>query len=285
LTGAATSRRHRRRNMLDQQLDLFSDSRPVVDRALIPKGARRFVAADLDDAALIAALPESSLADSAVLAAEAARRRLAAAVPALATLCRRFAGFGTARRVPEQIAALDALAIIGGQEAAQSVAELVEHAVVQGPTLATAVRAARRLRSRLSVETLQRLLRHGDPNVRADACRCARPAPELISVMVELLDDLHDMVSRSAALALGQMGRSEARPRLKQLLRDAPSEDAIDAVSFIADEECLVLLGRVARSHPGLARAAIDTLENVDQPRAQAIVGAIRASPKPQSPT
>ena len=52
------------------------------------------------------------------LAAEAGRRRLAAAVPSLETLCRRFSGFGIDRMVPEQAAALQALAAIGGREAA-----------------------------------------------------------------------------------------------------------------------------------------------------------------------
>jgi hypothetical protein len=72
------------------------------------------------------------------------------------------------------------------------------------------------------------------------------------------------------------VGRVEARPILKSLLRDAPSEDVIDAVSSIADEECAVLLGRIARSRSALADAALISLENVDHPRAVAIAAAIR---------
>jgi hypothetical protein len=75
----------------------------------------------LDDQALIAAIPDSNLADSIALAAEAGRRQLAPAVPSLETLCRRFSGFGIDRMVPEQAAALQALAAIGGREAAQAV--------------------------------------------------------------------------------------------------------------------------------------------------------------------
>ena len=80
----------------------------------------------------------------------------------------------------------------------------------------------------------------------------------------------------SAASALGRMGRSETRPVLKGLLRDDPSEEVIDAVSSIADEECAVLLGRIARSRPALAEAALISLENVDDARAAGIAAAIR---------
>ena len=54
-------------------------------------------------------------------------------------------------------------------------------------------------------------------------------------------------------------------------IRDTPSEDAIEAVSSIADEECAVLLGRIARSGSVLADAALISLENADHVRAAAI--------------
>src|SRR5207245_1765213 len=108
------------------------------------------------------------------------RRRLAAAVPALAALCRRFTGFGAERAVPEQDAALDGLAMIGGQDAAQAVAALIARGIVQGPSLRAAVRAAAQLRSALSADAVCSLLRHAEPGIRADACRCARPLPEVI---------------------------------------------------------------------------------------------------------
>ena len=55
--------------------------------------------------------------------------------------------------------------------------------------------------------------------------------------MIDLLDDLNQAVARSAACALGQMGRIEARPMLARVLREEPSEEVIDAVSPVADEE------------------------------------------------
>ena len=148
--------------------------------------------------------------------------------------------------------------------------------MVQGPTLQIAVSAAARLGSLLSPDALRRLLRHAEPAIRAEACRCARPLPELISILIDLLDDLDRTVVTSAAFALGRMGKIEARPILKGLLEDDPSEDVIDAVASIADEECLVLLGRIARSSSALADAALNGLESVDDHRAFTIAGAIQ---------
>jgi hypothetical protein len=47
---------------------------------------------------------------------------------------------------------------------------------------------------------------------------------------------------------------------LAKLLREDPSEELIDAVSSIADEECLVQLGRIARTEPALSDAALNAL-------------------------
>jgi HEAT repeat protein len=262
--------------MCEQQLDLFSSAEVKVDWPLplgmdLPPTPTVF-----DDQALVLAIPDSNLADSTALAAEAGRRRLVAAVPSLETLCRRFSGFGMDRVVPEQAAALEALAAIGGREAAQAISRLVMRAVVQGPTLSLAVSTAARIGSALPADLLRSLLRHPDPGIRASACGCARRRPELISVMIDLLDDLNPGVARSAACALGQIGRIEARPRLAKLLREDPSEEVIDAVSSVADEECIVQLGRIARTASALSDAALNALEDIDQPRAKAVAAAVR---------
>jgi len=250
--------------MPEQQLDLFSD-RGAVEQSP-SRSECRVMPAGMADETLIGAIVEANLADGCELAAEAGRRQLAAAVPALAALCRRFAGFGARRAIPEQTAAIEALAMIGGRDAADAVSEMIERAIVQGPGLRVAVSAAARLHSILSPDALRQLLQHADPAVRADACCCARLLPQLILLLIDLLDDLNQRVARSAACALGRMGRIEARAKLKSLLRDDPSEDVIDAVSSIADEECVVLLGRIARSRTMLADAALASLEDVDLP-------------------
>ncbi len=262
--------------MAEQQLDLFADRGAAMERDLSDGPYHALLPAEIDDESLVAAIPGSSLGESRKLVAEAGRRRLATAVPALAALCRSFTGFGTRRPIPEQTAAIEALAIIGGREAAHAVSEMVERAVVQGPGLQLAVSAAARLGAILSRAALCQLLRHTEPRIRADACRCARPSPELILLLIDLLDDLDQDVATSAACALGRMGRIEARGRLKILLRDDPSEEVIESVSPIADEECAGLLGRIARSGSMLADAALAGLENIDHARAVVIAAAIR---------
>jgi hypothetical protein len=74
-----------------------------------------------------------------------------------------FSGFGIDRMVPEQAAALQALAAIGGREAAQAVSQLIVRGVVQGPTLNLAASTAARIGSTLPTDVLRSLLRHPDP--------------------------------------------------------------------------------------------------------------------------
>ncbi|HEY2527904.1 MAG TPA: HEAT repeat domain-containing protein [Xanthobacteraceae bacterium] len=268
--------------MLEQQLDLFAGAETSAPSPL-PQGARPLVVtADMDEGALLDAIPESSLGDSTMLAAEAGRRRLAAAIPALTELCRRFAGFGVDRTVPEQAAALTALADIGGRDAADAVAQFIERGVVCGPTLKIAVNSAARLRARLSEGVLQALLQHADPAIRADTCRCSRPFSRVITRLIDLLNDIDQPVARAAACALGQMGRIEARPRIKSLLHNAPTKEVLDAAALIADEEIIVLLGRIARAGLSLSGAALDALETIDHPRASAIAADVRRPSQPE---
>jgi hypothetical protein len=282
MEGPVCAARHRTSEniMPHRQLDLFDDAgfRPdctvpaETERARLTPGA-------FDDDALIAAIPRASLANCHDLAAEAGRRRLTRAVPALEALCRRFKGFGMEHAIPEQIAALQGLTAIRGRESAQAVARIIVDQIVQGPGLRAAAEAAAEIGANLPPTVVASLLRHPDPAIRASACRCARPGPEAIAVLIELLGDRRDdLVATAAACSLGRMGRTEGRPVLALLLRQAPSVEVIDAASAIADEECLVLLGRVARTRPDLADAVIVALESIDEPRAAQIAAAVRSA-------
>jgi hypothetical protein len=254
----------------DGQLDLFSGSGidaawhgPVIARSQAPSPA------ELNDAVLLDAIPTSGLADGPALAAEAGRRRLIAAVPVLEDYCRRFAGFGTEHVLPEQVAALEALAVIGGPDAAATVGRIIGRGWVTGPTLATAVSVAAHLGSQLPASVVLLLLWHADPSVRGDACRLAKGGADVVATLVDLLGDLHRNVSLEAACSLGRMGRSEGASLLKQALRQAPSREVIEAVLPIADEECMVLLGRIARGPaPDLAVASREALEAMEHPLA-----------------
>jgi HEAT repeats len=260
-----------------QQLDLFAAGgiRPT---GVPDDGPRKPVCmAELSDSGLIESILSAGLSDCAALTEEAARRGLRAAVPALETLCRRFKGFGLRRSVPEQVSALRALATLGGSDAAAAIRRLIDAAVVQGPGLGEATRAAASLRCRLAEVTAMALLRHADPEVRAAACWCVPNTGAVAAVLQELLGDLHRSVETAAACALGRMGRAEARPALLQLLRAAPCGEAIEAVTRLADEEVVVLLGRIARAHTTLREAALAALEDIDTPRSAAVLAGINA--------
>lgn len=261
----------------EEQLDLFGASslpppaRPeaIAKRELKPPD-------DLDDAALIAAIPTAGLADGPDLAREAGRRRLAGAVPALEALCRRFTGFGADRVIPEQVAALDALAMIGGREAARAVARVIVKGAVQGPALKIALAVSVCLGSDLPVSVVLTLLRHEDPAVRADACRSVRVWPDAVPILLDLLDELVSEVRVAATCALGRLGRRDVLPMLIELLRRAPTTEVIEAVMPIADEDCVVLMARIVRTKPDLADAALDALEAIDHPRAAQVLEALR---------
>ncbi len=262
---------------MPQQLDLFS----VIGKSPDPPSSalgRHLDSAGLDDASLAAAIPQAGITVAAALASEAGRRRLAAAVPALRELCRRLTGIGADRPVPEQIAALEALAAIGGAEARGAVAWMIAKAVVIGPTLTVALDVAARLGAIVPPQLVAGLLRHDDPMMRANACRCARPGPAAIPLLLELLTDLTRDVRTAAACALGRMGRTEARPVLLEQLAASPSSEVIDAVAAIADERCIVLLARTARVLPGLAEAALDALDAIGHPRAEELAAKLRST-------
>jgi hypothetical protein len=260
-----------------EQLDLFSQSADSEGPRFRSTPIRPVLALDtLNDERLITAFRNAGIRDSIGLAAEAGRRRLAAAIPVLEALCRRFAGFGAGRIVPEQAAAIDALAAIGNPEAAQAMARIIAKGVVQGPCLQRAVGGAALLRAKLPAPLVMELLRHRDPQMRADACRCVGAWPEATAPLNDLLDDLYPEVATAAACALGRLRRSEVRPLLVRFLREKPSPEIIDAIAPIADEECIILLGRVARARPDLSEAVRDALDTIDHPRAEKIAAQIR---------
>jgi hypothetical protein len=267
--------------MLRRQFDLFADVGRYPNKTATAVAKPHQEAAQLDDAALVAAIPWASRSDCRELTVEAGRRRLALAVPALEALCRRFAGFGRDRAIPEQTAAFEALAAIGGAAAAAAVARLLCDRVAERPGLAAGLAAAARLGVGLPAARIVTLLRDAAPEIRAGACGCARRSAEVVEVLVELLDDIDRRVANEAACALGRMECREARPALLRLLREAPSAAVIDALGAVADDEGLVLLGRLARTCPDLADAALAALDDSDVPRAAAIAAAARRMSAP----
>ena len=65
---------------------------------------------------------------------------------------------------------------------------------------------------------------------------------------------------------------------LLRLLAEQPAAELIQAVSGIADESCIVLLGRIARTMHALAPEAIEVLRDMDSERAGAVVASIESA-------
>jgi hypothetical protein len=260
----------------DHQLDLFDAAGHPHAPPETAADRPRIAVEALDDRDLIAAIPVTSLKDCHALAGEAVRRHLDTAVPALEALCRRFSGFGLGHTLPEQAAALRALAGLGGTEAAAAVARIIAADIVQGPGLIEATRAAVVLRCRLPAEKCLALLHHRDPAVRADAASLAYPRADIIVMLVDLLEDLNGAVAKAAACALGRMGHRDGRAMLIGMLREDPSPEVIDAVAAIADEQVIVMLGRIARTRPDLTRVATMALDDIEDPRAATLARALR---------
>jgi len=255
------------------QLDLFGD-RPVFDRPRNTVSLQPILPQELSDEGLIAAIPEATLADACALAAEAGKRRLSAAAPALMTLCNRFVGYGIDIGVPEQ-AAVDALGAIGGPEASRAVVQLIVKRIVQGPTLVVATTVASQLGVIFPTDALA-LLRDSNPLVRAPACACVRAGYEVVATLIAMLDDPDGEVSAAAACALGRMGRVEARVHLKRYLTERPSGRVVEALVGAADDEVIVLLARVGRARPDLALSIISALEEIDNARAASAASGLK---------
>jgi len=259
------------------QLDLFEESSTAPAAATQPAAEPRVDVEALSDAQLIGALSQAGLRESLTLVHEIARRRLASGVPALAALCLRHKGFGRSRVIPEQKDAIEALGIIGGREASQALARLIDRGAFEGPGLKIAVQEAVRLASPLPEPLVTNLLGADDPDIRAAAARCVRTWPKCAPLLIELLQDLHEDVRLAAACALGRIGIGAGRPLLLNALRKQPSRDVVEAIAGVPDEEVLVLLGRTAETRQDLAGLIGEVLEDTDDPLAAKIAARIRS--------
>ena len=257
------------------QLDLFGD-RPEFDRPTRGVSATPIAPEGLSDEDLIAAISNATLADVSAITAEAGKRRLIAAVPALTALCNRFVGYGERTVAPEQMAALDALGAIGGQEAAHAVARLIARKIVQGPTVLTALTVASQLGVVLPNDAACRLLRDPESSVRAAACCCVRTGHEVIAALLSMMGDPDAEVAIASACALGRMGHAEALGHLKRHLLERPSSRIVEALARVADDDAIVLLARAARARRELTELAISALEEIEGPKALSAADALK---------
>jgi len=222
--------------------------------------------------ALIAAIPEASFDLAQALASKASRRGLIAAAPALKRLCFHLKGFGLDRAVPNRWLRLMPLRKSEGPRRRRQSHAFCARMPRKVQPWRPPWQLLRGSRVVLPEEKAASFLRHADPAVRADACRCAPFRPAAVAVLGELLHDLNAGAATAAACALGRMGQAEARPALLRQLRQAPTAEVIEAISEVACDEAIVLLGRIANSDDVLAGQAFEALEGIDSSRARRLV-------------
>ena len=105
--------------------------------------------------------------------------------------------------------------------------------------------------------------------------RCPPGVP--VELLREGLSDSSAPVRRLAAIALGIAGDAAAVTSLVPELARKPSEEVIEALTMIGDEDAIVHLGRCAENHPELAGTVLDALREMDSARAQRLVRYLEA--------
>ena len=265
--------------MAESQPDLF-DERGLTDAGCDTASVAPVTppdAADLSDAALIALLPQAGMSNVEALCSEVVSRGLVAAVPALESLWRRFAGFGMRVPLVEQREVLSALRRLESPRACSALRGIVLSEGLPASLLPLAMRAAAEAALSLPAGFVGPLLEHEDATVRAAAFALAPRSGVPVELLREGLSDPSAPVRRLAVIAMGIAGDAAAvGPVVAELVRE-PSAEVVEALTMIGDEDAIVHLGRCAGNHPELAGTVLDVLRDMDSPRAQRLVEHLEA--------
>ncbi len=267
------------RAVAESQPDLF-DERGLIDAGCASATAAPEVlpdSASLSDAALIALLPQAGMSNVEALCSEVVSRKLVATVPALERLWRRFGGFGMRAPLVEQRVVLSTLAQLEDARACSALREIVLSKGLPASLLPLAMRAAAEAALSLPAGFVGPLVAHEEVAVRAAAFALAPRAGVPVELLREGLSDTSPPVRRLAAIALGIAGDAAAMAHLAAELAREPSEEVIEALTMIGDEDAIVHLGRCAENHPVLAGTVLDALRDMDSARAQRLVHRLQA--------
>ena len=221
----------------------------------------------LDDETLIALLGEVGPSEVRGVCSEIAGRSPQRAVPALDALWRRFAGFGIAKPLAEQIAVLETLAQLDSLEARATLRRILLRNL-PASTFPVALQAAARAGLALPTWFVAPLLDHADTAVRCCAFALADRAGVPAERLRMGLFDRTAEIRRTAAIVLGHRGHAEARKTLLEELQRSPEKALIHALAAIPDEDTIVHLGRCVAGNPALVGTVIDVLRDMECPRA-----------------
>ncbi len=159
----------------DSREALFAHCVSLTINAVHEAWNRRPAAHQMTDEILCASIATVTLSDAAEILGEVALRRLAGALPHLASLIRRFKGFETRRPIIEQTEALRALVAIGGPDAAAVLRSAIERGEFNRANLGAALRAAAGLGIRLQPSVVEAALGHDEAEIRLAPVRSSAP--------------------------------------------------------------------------------------------------------------
>ena len=274
------------RDAMPDQLDLFAERGAVTSRHTrnpLPSSSATPVERLTDDE-LLESIPEAGPSDVEAVCTEILSRSLESAVPALASLWRRFVGFGIEKPLAEQLAVVDTLARLDCANARSVLRGIVLSRALPASLLPAALQAAVQGGLSLPGAFVGSLFKHGDAAVRGAAFALAAKSNVVADRLREGLIDGSALNRRLAAITLGLRGDPIARQPLYDELARFPSADVIEAITGVWDEDAIVHLGRCARHHPQLVGAALDALREIGTPRAQTVARHLKAAAGSSTP-
>lgn len=263
-----------------RQLDLFSGPTTVPPQTPVEGKETPIVSTlidpdSLDDRQLLESFRTSTLTETVLLAAVIARRRPKGWQNAALHVWKRFIGFGHGSNpLPEQRAVLGLVRDCHGRCVLGDI--MSQGGVPQGLN-GDLLLAAAECEYPLNPELVRFGLLSRDDALREAALRIAIPSGAEPLELRPLLTDRQIAVRDLAAVVLAEMGDPEARSSLLLALKARPSERGLDALALFMDEDAIIQLGQLARTHPrwiGHIRALI---EDSEHPKAPAILATLPA--------
>lgn len=260
-----------------RQLDLFSGSTTAPIRADAnvqePPVKHGSVNLDqLDDAQLLEAFRASKLTETVLLAAAIARRWPAGWQDAALHVWKRFFGFGSDTPLLEQRAVLGLVRDGHGRCILENI---LRRGGIPGGLNGDLLLASAACEYPLNPDIVRSGLLSKDDALREAAVRIAIPSGVEPLELRALLTDRQFAVRDLAAVVLAETGDPEARSSLLSALKARPSERGLDALALFMDEDAIIQLGQLARTHPCCVDHIRALIEDSAHPKASVILSTL----------
>jgi hypothetical protein len=264
-----------------RQLDLFSGptaapSQTVAHGKETPFKSRSIDPDQLDDAQLLEAFRVSTLTNTDLLAAVIARRRPTGWQDAALHVWKRFFGFGHGNPLPEQRAVLG---LVQDRHGRCVLEDILSRGGVPEGLNGDLLLAAAACESPLNPDIVRFGILSRDVALREAAVRIAIPSGVEALELRPLLMDRQTEVRDIAAVVLAELGDPEARSSLLLTLKARPSDRGLDALALFMDEEAIIQLGQIARTHSGWVGHIRALIEDSVHPKAPAILATLPVDP------